>query len=148
MAVWRSERTRMIRLQAMLGAMLLAVAAMPATAVRAESPVTVSDAWSHPASGTVMVYASIANSGDMPDRLLGATSPSATGFALYDPAKGTAAVPAIVIPAHGLVSLSPSGPYLAMTGLKSDLADGGLFFARLHFERAGWIVAIVHVRTV
>jgi copper(I)-binding protein len=137
----------MIRLQALLGVVLL-VATTPATMVRAESAVTVSDAWAHPASGTVTVYASISNSGDEPDRLLGATSPSATGFALYDPAKGTAAVPAIVIPAHGLVTLAPTGPYLTMTGLKSDVADGGLFFARLHFERAGWIVAIVHVRTV
>jgi copper(I)-binding protein len=137
----------MVRLQALAGVLLLVVAAS-ATAVRAASPVTVSDAWSHPASGTVAVYASIANSGDVPDRHLGATSPSATGFALYDPAKGTAPVPAIVIPAHGLVTLAPSGPYLSMTGLKADVADGGLFFARLHFERAGWIVAIVHVRTV
>lgn len=137
----------MVRLHASIAALLLIVAASAAV-VRAESAVTVSDAWSHPASGTVQVYASIANSGDEPDRLLGATSPSATGFALYDPAKGTAPVPAIVIPAHGLVTLSPSGPYLSMTGLKADVADGGLFFARLHFERAGWIVAIVHVRTV
>jgi copper(I)-binding protein len=137
----------MVRLQALFGTVLLLIAT-PATPVRAASAVTVSDAWAHPASGTVMVYASIANSGDEPDRLLGATSPSATGFALYDPAKGTAAVPAIVIPAHGLVTLAPSGAYIAMTGLKSDLTDGGLFFARLHFERAGWIVAIVHVRTI
>ena len=137
----------MTRLHASIVALALTIAAST-SGVRAESAVTVSDAGSHPASGTVQVYASIANSGDEPDRLLGATSPSATGSALYDPAKGAAAVTAIVIPAHGLVTLAPSGPYLTMTGLKADVADGGLFFARLHFERAGWIVAIVHVRTV
>jgi copper(I)-binding protein len=138
----------MVRLQAVFGIALLVAVAAAGTVGRAEGAVTVSDAWSHPASGTVQVYASIANSGDEPDRLLGATSPSATGSALYDPAKGAAPVSAIVIPAHGLVTLAASGPYLALTGLKSDVADGSLFFARLHFERAGWIVAIVHVRTI
>jgi copper(I)-binding protein len=116
--------------------------------VRAASPVVVADPWAHPASGTAQVYATISNEGDDADRLIGATSPSATGYELHDAAHGATPVAAIVIPPHGSVTFSPTGGYVLFTGLKADLTDGGLFFARLHFERAGWIVALVRVRTI
>jgi len=135
----------LVRRSAVLAMMLVAASS---AGVRAASPVVVADPWAHPASGTVQVYATISNEGDDPDRLIGASSPSASGFELHDAAHGATPVAAVVIPPHGSVTLSPTGGYVMFTGLKADLTDGGLFFARLHFERAGWIVALVRVRTI
>jgi len=143
MRILRSESRAMIRLQAVCLSLLLVAGA--SVGAQAASPIVVSDAYAPPASGSVPVYATITNSGDDADRLLGATSPSATGSELHDAAKGTAALAAIIIPAHGTVTLAAGGPYVTMTGLKAPVAANDLFFARLHFERAGWIVAIVHV---
>jgi copper(I)-binding protein len=141
----RMRENTMMRRAAVL---VLTFLAMTSAGARAASPVVVADAWAHPASGSVQVYATISNEGDAADRLIGATSPSATGYELHDGAHGAAPVAAIVVPPHGSVTFSPTGGYVQFTGLKADLADGGLFFARLHFENAGWIVAIVHVRTI
>jgi copper(I)-binding protein len=135
----------MNRLYVLALALLTAVATT--TGVRAAAPVAVSAPWSPPATDAALVYANITNDGDDPDRLIGAFSPSATGFELHDTLHGTAAVSAIVIPAHGTVTLAPGGRYLSLTGLKAPTVTGGEFFARLHFERAGWIVAVVRVGT-
>jgi copper(I)-binding protein len=128
-------------------ALLVATAAGARAADPTPGPVTVTNAWANPASagGSVAVYGTIANAADDPDRLIGAISPSAASGELHD-AKSAAPVPAIAIPAHGSVTLALGGDYVSYAGLKSDLVAGGLFFARLHFERAGWLVTIVHVR--
>ena len=129
-------------------ALLVATAAGARAADPTPGPVTVTNAWANPATagGSVQVFGTIANASDDADRLIGAISPSAASGELHDTAKGAAPVPAIVIPAHGTVALALAGDYVTYAGLKSDLPAGGLFFARLHFERAGWLVAIVHVR--
>ncbi len=135
----------MTRLQLLVFALLMAAAT--ATGVRAATPVVVSAAWSPPATDAARVYATITNDADEPDRLIGVFSPSATGFELHDTLHGTATVPAIVIPAHGTVTLAPGGRYFSLTGLKAPTVADDQFFARMHFERAGWIVAVVRVGT-
>ena len=135
----------MIRPLAVPFALLLLVAS--SLAAGAASPVTVTDPWARPSSGSVQVYATVVNAGDDADRLIGATSPSATGAELHDASK-SAPVAAIAIPAHGSVTLASSGAFVTFTGLKADIGPTDLFFARLHFERAGWIVAVVHIRPV
>ncbi len=128
-------------------ALALLTAVATTTGARAAAPVTVSAAWSPAATDAAVVYATIANDGDEPDRLIGVFSPSATGFELHDTLHGAATVPAIVIPAHGTVTLAPGGRYFSLTGLKAPTVTGSEFFARMHFERAGWIVAVVRVGT-
>ncbi len=134
----------MLRRSAIFGIALLAATTL---AARAESPIAVPDAWAPPALGLGPVYATITNTGDVPDRLIGATTPNATSIELHDPAHGAKPVAAITIPAHATVTLGASGPYLALVGLKAPTAANDMFFCRMHFERAGWIVAIVHVRS-
>ncbi len=112
----------------------------------AASPVTVADAWALPSSGAGAIYATIANAGEEPDRLIGATTPNAASVELHDTLHGTTVQPAIVVPAHGSVTLAPGGAYLSALGLKSALQANDALLVRLHFERAGWIVAIVRVR--
>jgi copper(I)-binding protein len=135
----------MLRFRALALSLFLVIA--PAATVRAAAPVSVSAAWSPVATDAAQVYATIVNDGDDPDRLIGVFSPSATGFELHDTLHGSATVPAIVIPAHGTVTLAPGGRYVTLTGLKAPTEAGGVFFARMHFERAGFLVAIVRVGT-
>ncbi len=113
---------------------------------RAASPVTVSDAYANPASGSTAIYATIVNSGATADRLIGAMTPNAASIELRDAAHGAAPVAAIPIPANGTVVLAPGGASLEVVGLKADVAANDAFLARLHFEHAGWVVTIVRVR--
>ncbi len=118
------------------------------SAANADPPVVVSDGWTRPSlGGTASIYATISNEGATPLRLIGAMTPGAKGVELHDPAKGTGAVAALVIPPHGSLTLAPNGPYIQLTGLASDLQPDGALLARLHFEGVGWIVTIVKVRT-
>jgi copper(I)-binding protein len=134
----------MLRRSAIFGIALLAAATV---AARADSAVTVTDAWSPPALGLGPVYATITNTGDVPDRLIGAMTPNAASIELHDPTHGAKPVAVIVIPAHATVTLGASGPYLSLVGLKAATAVNDAFLCRIHFERAGWIVAIVRVRS-
>ena len=114
---------------------------------RAASAVTVADAWASPSSESgAIYYATILNAGAEPDRLTAATTPNATSVELRDTLHAATAQPAIVVPAHGSVTLAPGGAYLSVLGLKSPLQANDALLIRLHFERAGWIVAIVRVR--
>jgi copper(I)-binding protein len=121
--------------------------------------ISVTDAWSRPAAstGTAVMYATIKNAAAVPDRLTAATTPSARNVELHqsmssmmngDPVASMHPVDAIVVPAHGSVTLAPGGYHLMLTGLKGDLTANGAFLARLHFANAGWIVTIVHVRAI
>jgi copper(I)-binding protein len=126
--------------------LVLLLGAAAAQRASAATGITVTDAWAKPSSGTGAVYATITNSDATPDRLIGAMTPGAASAELHDSLHGTAAVPAIVVPAGGSVTLAPGGQYVALTGLKADLQANDAVLVRMHFERAGWIVAIVRVR--
>ena len=119
--------------------------------------IAVNDAWSRPATGTAVVYATIVNSGTTPDRLIGATAPNAASVELHQSTGTTGAngnvesmhpVTAIAVPAGGSVTLGPGSYHLMLVGLKADLAANDAFLVRMHFANAGWVVAIVHVRAI
>jgi copper(I)-binding protein len=151
----------MKRSVALLGA-LLATAGL---ARAANSPISVSDAWSRPASGTAVVYATLHNAGSAPDRLVGATSPIATHVGLHQSFEtkmpgmsmgnmpmgggmvGMRAVSSITVPPGGTTTLKP-GSYHLMLDLRHDLKAGDTIPLRLHFARAGWIPTVVPVKPI
>jgi copper(I)-binding protein len=144
-----------------------------AMAQAATAPIQVSDAWSRPATGTGVVYATLRNSGAVTDRLIGATSPLATHVGLHQSSEskmpGTSMpmsamsgmdkmpmggsmmsmkdVGAIPVPAHGATKLAPGGYHL-MLDLRRDVKAGDVIPLRLHFARAGWIATAATVRPI
>jgi copper(I)-binding protein len=138
---------------------------------RAEtSSIVVSDAWSRPATGSAVVYATLRNSGSDTDWLIAASSPLATHVGLHQSAEtkmsgmpmprgnssmgnmpmgdsmmSMKSVSSISIPAHGTTLLAPGGYHL-MLDLRHSIKAGDAIPLRLHFERAGWIATSVHVR--
>jgi copper(I)-binding protein len=146
-------------------ALLIALLATAGLARAASFPISVSGAWSRPASGTAVVYATLRNGGSAPDRLIGATSPIATHVGLHQSYEtkmpgmsmgnmpmgggmvGMRAVSSIPIPPGGMTVLKPGGYHL-MVDLRHDLKAGDTIPLRLHFARAGWIATSVPVRSI
>jgi copper(I)-binding protein len=147
-------------------AALLAV--LCTAAVRASTaPIVVSNVWSRPATGTAVVYATIANHGTVADKLIGATSPVATRVELHEssetkmpgmqmsmgnmPMSGSMMsmqpVASIPVPARGTATLAPGGYHL-MLDLRHDIHAGETIPLRLHFARAGWIDTSTYVRSI
>ena len=124
--------------------------------------IVVSDAWSRPAIGTGVVYARIANSGAVPDRLDAASAPIARAVEIHRSTSGSASmngmvmhgvesmerVRSLAVPAHGSVTLAPGGYHLMAIGLRRDLHANERLPLRLHFARAGWIAVTVSVRPI
>jgi hypothetical protein len=143
---------------------LLALATFPAEARGTD--VSVSGAWSRPATGTAVVYMTIRDAGPAPDRLVGAESPVAThvglhesyamkmagmgsmnGMAMNGSMMGMRGVAAIPVPAGGTTVLRPGGYHL-MLDLRHDVAAGERIPLRLHFARAGWLTTTAIVRPI
>jgi len=135
----------------------------------ADAPaVSVTDAWSRPATGTGVIYATLHNNAVLADHLIGASSPLARHIGLHEtsetkmPGMSTSmgnmpmtgsmtsmkSVRSIRVPAHGATSLAPGGYHLIMLDLRSDLKAGETVPLRLHFARAGWVTTSVQVRPI
>jgi copper(I)-binding protein len=80
------------------------------------------------------VFMKIVNGTAEPDRLVAVRSPLAETADLE--ASSNAAV-AFVVPAHGELILTKSGPHIALGGLKKPLHAYGTLPLHLVFERAG-----------
>ncbi len=157
-------------------ALAIALFAIAGGAARAaNSPISVSGAWSRPASGTAVVYATLRNAGATPDRLIGATSPIATHVGLHQSYEtkmagmpmsggsmsngsmgnipmsgdmvGMRSVSSIPVPPGGATMLKPGGYHL-MVDLRHDLKAGDTIPLRLHFARAGWLAVTVPVKPI
>jgi copper(I)-binding protein len=146
-------------------ALLLALGLSAVAARAAGSAVSVSGAWSRPASDTAVVYATLHNSGSTPDRLIGASSSAAThvglhqsyemkmnggsmsGMAMSGPMVGMKSVASIPVPAGGTTTLKPGGYHL-MVDLKHAVKAGDAIPLRLHFANAGWIDTTVPVKPI
>jgi len=154
-------------------ALAIALFATAGVARPANSPISVSDAWSRPATGTAVVYATLRNAGSAPDRLIGATSPIATHVGLHQSYEtkmsgmsmsggsmgggsmgnmampgnmvGMRSVSSIPVPPGGSTMLKP-GSYHLMVDLRHDLKAGDTIPLRLHFAKAGWLAVIVPVK--
>jgi periplasmic copper chaperone A len=123
--------------------------------------IVVSDAWSRPAIDTGVVYVRVRNSG-APDRLVGARSPVARAVEVHRSMEMSGSmngmamngvssmerVPSLPVQANGTLVLAPGGAHIMLIGLRHDLHAGTTFPVALHFARAGWVGATVHVRPI
>ena len=89
-------------------------------------------------------YLTIHNNGAAPDRLTGGTADFAN-VEVHEMSmvggvmKMRELKDGLPIPAHGTVTLAPSGYHLMFTGLKQPLTKGSVAKATLNFEHAGAI---------
>lgn len=103
--------------------------------------VSVNGAWSRPAVGNAVVYATIRNAGAAPVAVTGVRASVGTSAELHRSmamaggtmdgapmsAMGMAPVKRIVVPAHGSVTLKPGGDHVMVLGLRSPLKAGTAF---------------------
>ena len=138
-------------------ALLCALAAPAAWADTFKSgEITVEDAWARatPKGAPVGVgYLTIRNDGATPDRLIGGASEfAAVQLHEMSMADGVMKMREVAggleIPAHGAVTLKPSGYHLMFVGLKQPLALGEKVRASLKFEHAGDISVLFAVRPI
>ena len=154
----------MLRTLAVLSAaVVLAVAACSPPAPPAAGPLTehaaaapgisTSEAWAAvtPAGATVGAgYMTISNNGPA-DTLISATSSRAQRVELHEMSMDgdvmrMRPVPNFTVPADGVVSLTPNGLHLMLTGLSAPLVAGDNVPVTLTFERAGVVEVSLPVR--
>lgn len=110
---------------------------------RGAPDISVSDAWVRETrSGETAAYATIANRGSAPDRLVAVTVPAPASASLHETRyeKGIARmrpVDGVEIPAGASVSLEPAGAHVMIVGLAGPLAAGESLPLTLRFERSG-----------
>jgi copper(I)-binding protein len=136
-----------------------------AGAGEASSTIVVSAPWSRPATGTGVVYLTIANLAATPDRLIAGTSPVAGALELHQTSESKGSmgsmsgmsmggvvsmhpVAFVAVGAHSTVKLAPGGYHIMLVGLHHDLLAGQTFPVRLHFAHAGWVTVSVQVRSI
>jgi copper(I)-binding protein len=94
-------------------------------------------------AGEVTLRVTLKNNGAKAERLLGASTPIATGVAMVGgkgkPGSGFA------IPARGELALSSDGPHLVLSGLKKPLRAYDDFELTFRFEKAGSVKVDVMV---
>src|ERR1041384_5440076 len=122
----------MIRLMSQTMAALLVLALSTATSCfAAGSDIQVSDAWARATPGgakTGAIYLSIMNSGDAPDRLIGASTPAAAKAELHRMTMTNGIMEmrpldAVTIAAGKSAVLGPNGAHIMLTGLKAALKE-------------------------
>jgi copper(I)-binding protein len=132
---------------------ILVAATVHATEYRA-GDLVVTNAWSRatPKGATIGVgYLELANQGKAPDRLLGASSPSAAKVEIHEMSMqgGVMRMRPLV---GGLVietvKLAPNGSHLMLIGLKSPLKKGDKVKAALNFEKAGKVEIELDVEAI
>ena len=100
-------------------------------------------ATSDPPAQSTAVYMLIKNRTKRPDRLIGATSPSARQVELRAPAAGpggdTRAVRSVALKGRQEVALKRGGAHFVLSGLAKPLAAYDSFLMTLTFRRAGKI---------
>jgi copper(I)-binding protein len=136
---------------------LFAALLAPAPAARADDvrayDVEIVQPWaraSAPGVPVAVVFLRLNNDGDLPERLLRASSPLAERIELRRHViEGSDIRPqrvgAIGIPPHETVELIPGGLHLALFGLREPLLPGQRFPMTLSFERAGSAEVTVEV---
>ena len=122
-----------------------------------ESALVLSHAWTYENAAMAdsgAVYLTIENTGDEPDRLIGAAVDFAHGALFQAPVLGadgvlrTATIAAIEIAPGQKLTLQPGGIHIVLTGLQRQHAPGSHFDLDLTFEKAGTIEIDVEVEPV
>lgn len=137
-----------------LAALLVAPLAGPAPAGGAiEGSIEVVDPWARPSipNRPGVAYLEIRNTGESPDRLVGARAAAAEAVELHkaEQKEGVmrmAPVEAVEVPAAGAARLAPGGFHLMLFGLETPLEAGDSLEMVLEFERAGPVTVSVPVR--
>ena len=129
-------------------AALLVLAAAPSLADEVKiGDLTIQNPWARatPKGADVGAgYLTIRNNGAAPDRLTGGTADFAN-VEVHEMSMAGGVMKmrelkdGLAIPAHGSVTLAPSGYHLMFTGLKQPLTKGSVAKATLTFEHAGAI---------
>ena len=122
----------------------LALAAEAGEVVRA-GDLEIDTPWARASVGTSRpsaAYLTVRNTGDAPDRLIGARTPAAGMAEIHAVVQEGGAMkmrPAgpVEIPAGGAVRLAPGGLHIMLMDLAAPLEEGGTLPLTLIFERAG-----------
>jgi copper(I)-binding protein len=138
-------------------ALLIALGAAPALAQEFKAgDIVIDKAWARATPKGAAVgagYLTIHNNSATPERLTGGTADFANVEVHEMSLDGNVMKmrelkDGLAIPAHGTVTLAPSGTHLMFTGLKQPLATGEAVKATLNFEHAGAIPVEFAVRPV
>jgi copper(I)-binding protein len=137
------------------GCLALALAGPPGYRAAAADGVTVQQAWARASAGTAITGAAYVTlmGGDQPDSLVGASTPVAATAEVHETTNDNGImkmrpVGTIAIPPHQMVTLSPGGYHVMMTGLKHKLVAGESFPLTLTFTHTAPITVDVKVQAV
>jgi copper(I)-binding protein len=138
-------------------ALAFVLIAVPALAEEFKAgDITIDKAWARATPKGAEVgagYLTIHNNGAAPDRLTGGSADFAT-VEVHEMSMAGGVMKmrkledGLAIPAHGSVTLAPSGYHLMFTGLKQPLVKGTVAKASLTFEHAGSIPIVFPVQGV
>lgn len=130
-------------------------AALTATAGAALADATVHNPWARATPPTAKNGAAylVVKGGVSGDRLVSASAPVSERVELHTHIMdgGVAKmreVPAIEVPANGVVELKPGGLHVMLMGLKAPLKEGGTFPLTLKFEKQGAVTVDVPVKAL
>jgi copper(I)-binding protein len=135
--------------------LLLAVLLLGAGCTDRGPAIRIADPWSRPTGGTLpgVVYLSIVNAGDTPDRLVGLRSDCCETLEIHRTIIENTRMSMAPVGPQGItvapgttVALAPGGYHLMLFGLKEPLRRGMRFEIVLAFEHSGEIPVTVEVR--
>jgi len=115
----------------------------------------VEDAWSRPTAGedgVGVVYLSLINDGDVPDRLIGVRSAVCESAEIHrtfrdgDSMRMAPVEGGVEIPARGRFAFEPGGYHVMLVGLQEGLQVGDRFELVLDFEESSRLTLTSHVR--
>lgn len=134
----------------------VALAIMPVTAQGpGKGDVQVRDPWARatpPGAKVAAGYLEIRNSGNQPDRVIGASTPVAERVELHVQVRDgdtlkMRQVKSFEIPARGQLTLRPGGSHLMLFGPKKPFVRGENIPLTLRFERAGELQVELEVQS-
>ena len=131
----------------LLGLVPGVVAAQPTGKIRVDAP------WARASAGTTgAVYLTVRNDGDIPDKLVGASTPAAVRAELHTMSMDgnvmrMRPVEEVPVVPHGTAELKPGGLHLMLTELRAPLVAGQTFPLVLKFDKAGEVHVTVSVTT-
>jgi periplasmic copper chaperone A len=104
-----------------------------------------------PAAKVAAAYLEIRNSGSMPDRVIGASTPAADRVELHvmtmtNGVMKMREMPDFEVPARQRLILQPGGSHLMIVGLRKPFAKGDRIPLTLHFQRAGELTIELEVQ--
>ena len=138
-------------------ALAVALFAAPVRAEEAGKVLVITQAWSRATPGGARIaggYLTIANMGNVPDRLIGGSSEIAGKVEVHEMAMNNGVMTmrpldkGLVIEPGKTVKLAPGGYHLMMFDLKSPLKQGDKVPVMLEFEKAGKVGLLLDVQGV